>query len=356
MKKITLLAVMVLCSITSVFASSLFTAAAPLCVADTIHDTIYDTVHDTVYVGVHDTVYLDTVTDTLYTAPDFKQLQVQVDAATPYGHVSGNGTFPQYSEVQIAAIANHGYRFLRWDDGNQENPRTIVLDGDRVYVALFDSVGRPPQDIPIGGTKDGEVRDTVRIVVHDTVRIEQHDTLWITPHDTLWVDTLTYCQLIVLSGSSEKGLVAGNGTFPVGTVVEIAAVPAEGCRFVHWHDRNRENPRRVTLDEIQIYVAEFAADTTSGEPVDPNPPEDPEEIWEAVVKYNVQGYDINITCPAHMVVRFFDASGRLLLASDPVGDKHTESVRSFRMSQGGLCMVQVGPFPVKKIMLMSAVR
>ena len=361
MKKIILLSVMVLCGFMSTYAASVFTVATPLCTADTVHDTIYVTVYDTIYEGVHDTVYRDTVTDTVYTAPEFKSLQVQADVpaqseADAFGQVSGNGTFPLNSEVEIAAIPNRGCRFMGWGDGNQENPRTVVLDGDRVYVALFDSAAAPARSMPIvGATKDGEVHDTTYIVEHDTVRIPLHDTLWITPHDTLWVDTLEYFPLVVLSGSSEMGKVAGNGTFPVGTVVEIAAVPAEGHRFVHWHDRNRENPRRVTLDDIQIFVAEFAVDTAS-DPVDPIPPEEPEELWEAVVKYNVQGYDINITCPAHMTVRFFDAAGHLLLVSDPMGDKHTESVRTFRMSQGGLCLVQVGPFPVKKIMLMSATR
>lgn len=363
MKKIILLSVMVLCGIMSTYAASAFAVATPLCAADTVHDTIYTTVYDTIYEGVHDTVYLDTVTDTIYTAPEFKSLQVQADSpaqgegSAAYGQVSGSGTFPLHSEVEIAAIPNRGCRFMGWSDGNQENPRTIVLDGDRIYTARFDSVEAPSRVMPVAGAaKDGEVHDTVNIIVHDTVRIYLHDTLWITPHDTLWVDTLVYYPMVVLSGASEMGQVAGNGTFPVGTVVEIAAVPAEGYRFVHWHDRNRENPRRVPLDDIQIFVAEFAIDTTPDNPVDPNPPEEPEELWEAVVKYNVQGYDINITCPAHMTVRFFDAGGRLLLVSDPTGDKHTESVRTFRMSQGGLCLVQVGPFPVKKIMLMSATR
>lgn len=354
MKRLMLLVATVLGGFVCANASSTFALSTPLCMQDTVHDTIYTTVYDTLYVGVHDTVYLDTVTDTIYTAPEFKTLQVQVDEATQWGKVSGNGSFPEGSEVEIAAIANKGCHFAGWDDGNMENPRTVVLDADRTYIATFDSAGIPPRR-PAADAKEGDVHDTVTIVLHDTVRIELHDTLWITPHDTLWVDTLTYYPLIVLSGASEMGAVAGNGTFPEGSVVEIAALPADGHRFVHWHDRNRENPRRVTMDEIQIFVAEFAVDTAS-EPVDPDPPVEPEELWDAVVKYSVQGYNINVTCPAHMTVRFFDAGGRLLLCSDPTGDKHTESVRTFQMSQGGLCLVQVGPFPVKKVMVMSSVR
>ena len=143
MKKIILLSVMVLCGFMSTYAASVFAVATPLCTVDTVHDTIYVTVYDTIYEGVHDTVYRDTVTDTVYTAPEFKSLQVQADVpaqseADAYGQVSGNGTFPLNSEVEIAAIPNRGCRFMGWGDGNQENPRTVVLDGDRVYVALME--------------------------------------------------------------------------------------------------------------------------------------------------------------------------------------------------------------------------
>jgi hypothetical protein len=38
----------------------------------------------------------------------------------------------------IEAIANAGYRFLRWNDGNTENPRTVIVTQDTSFRATFD--------------------------------------------------------------------------------------------------------------------------------------------------------------------------------------------------------------------------
>ena len=39
---------------------------------------------------------------------------------------------------QISAIANYGYHFVRWSDGNTDNPRTLELTQDTVLTAEFD--------------------------------------------------------------------------------------------------------------------------------------------------------------------------------------------------------------------------
>ena len=38
---------------------------------------------------------------------------------------------------QISATANYGYHFVRWSDGNTENPRTLVLTQDTTFTAEF---------------------------------------------------------------------------------------------------------------------------------------------------------------------------------------------------------------------------
>lgn len=37
-----------------------------------------------------------------------------------------------------AVVAYDGYKFVRWNDGNTENPRQITVTEDRVFVAIFD--------------------------------------------------------------------------------------------------------------------------------------------------------------------------------------------------------------------------
>ena len=41
--------------------------------------------------------------------------------------------------VTITAIPNEGYRFLTWNDGNTENPRTVTVTGNITYTAYFES-------------------------------------------------------------------------------------------------------------------------------------------------------------------------------------------------------------------------
>ena len=44
------------------------------------------------------------------------------------------------STAIIMATANSGYRFLQWNDGNTDNPRTVTVTGDVTYTASFTSL------------------------------------------------------------------------------------------------------------------------------------------------------------------------------------------------------------------------
>ena len=41
------------------------------------------------------------------------------------------------SSVTITATAKEGYHFDHWQDGNTDNPRTIVVNEDATYTAEF---------------------------------------------------------------------------------------------------------------------------------------------------------------------------------------------------------------------------
>ena len=66
---------------------------------------------------------------------------VTVESADPtMGTVSGGGQALNGGTVTISAIPNDGYRFLRWNDGNTENPRTVTVTRDITYTAYFESI------------------------------------------------------------------------------------------------------------------------------------------------------------------------------------------------------------------------
>lgn len=131
------------------------------------------------------------------------------------GTVAGAGTYTENATVMFAAIANDGYRFLQWSDGNTNNPRTLTLTKDSTLVASF-------EEMPIQ-------------------------------------DMTTYA-LTIGTNNRDLGVGAGNGLFTENTQVEIGAIPNEGSRFTQWDDGNTNNPRVVTMGSSNAtYTAQFEA-------------------------------------------------------------------------------------------------
>ena len=75
------------------------------------------------------------------------------------GDVSGDGGFTCDTEVTLTATPNDGYRFLSWNDGNEDNPRTITVAGDSTFVASFKAVHTITASAGAGGmiSPNGEV-------------------------------------------------------------------------------------------------------------------------------------------------------------------------------------------------------
>ena len=54
------------------------------------------------------------------------------------GSVLGAGEYTVGSKVNLVAVCNAGYSFLGWTDGNNENPRTVVIDDTVSYRAVIE--------------------------------------------------------------------------------------------------------------------------------------------------------------------------------------------------------------------------
>ena len=148
--------------------------------------------------------------DATYTAEfAIDQHTITVESAnTEMGTVSESGTYDYETEIQISATANDGFRFIAWNDGDTNNPRTITVTQDSTFTANF-------------------------IALH----------------------TIT-----VLSADEEMGTAIGTGVYDENSEIEIYATPAEHYHFVQWNDGNTDNPRTITVVEDTIFTAEFAID------------------------------------------------------------------------------------------------
>ena len=142
-------------------------------------------------------------------APNKYQLEVIADAEA--GAIIGEqGEFDYLTEHEFKAVANDGYLFSSWSDGNTENPRTIILTRDTSFTALFD--------------------------------YNMHT--------------------ISLNCDAERGSVnlTGEGVHLQSCTIE--ALPLYGYHFSQWTDGNTDNPRTFVITQDTTFTAEFDIDRT----------------------------------------------------------------------------------------------
>ena len=79
--------------------------------------------------------------DTVFTAifeANVQRYTITVMSANNYmGTVSGSGTYEEGTQATITATPAENHHFVSWNDGNTDNPRTITVIGDAVYIASF---------------------------------------------------------------------------------------------------------------------------------------------------------------------------------------------------------------------------
>ena len=165
--------------------------------------------------------FIAVLADITYTAT-FEPLQqptprytiVVVSSDNTMGSVSGSGTYDEGDTVTISATANDGYRFVRWNDGDTNRVREVVVTADVTYLAIFEALPGVPQ-----------------------------------------------YRLTVLSNNNTLGAASGSGNYPEGGQATIAAMALDGAYFVRWHDGDTNPVRSVTVEANAIYIALFAAGT-----------------------------------------------------------------------------------------------
>ncbi len=122
------------------------------------------------------------------------------------GNVTGGGNYMRGTQIPMTANANSGYRFLRWNDYNTQNPRTITLVSDTVFTASFEKV----------------------------------------------------YTLNTTANYSTRGIIVGGGVYAENALVTLRAYPNEGFVFARWDDGNTDNPRTVTLTRDSSLTAIFS--------------------------------------------------------------------------------------------------
>lgn len=163
----------------------------------------------------------------------------------------------------IEAIANYGYHFVQWNDGNTDNPRNIVVTEDITYTAEFaantytvstkvndDAMGSVSGAGPYLYTAEATLTATANpfyrfvqwsdgITDNPRVVMVEKDSLFTAEFE---IETFN---VVAASGEPDRGRVK----------VILVAEPIEGFEFSHWSDDNTDNPRAFYPDgNLEVYA------------------------------------------------------------------------------------------------------
>lgn len=195
---------------------------------------------------------------------------------TNMGGVSGSGTYHHNSTATLSATAYYGYHFVQWQDGNTQNPRTVVVTDSAQYTAQFDYnsylITANSSNVTLGtATGGGSYNYLSQVALTAVPAPHYHFTMWndsiednprtiTVTRDSLFtahfaIDRHT---IVVYSADTAQGTVDGSDTVNYNTAVWITATANYGHHFTHWQDGNSSNPRRVVVTQDRVFTASFA--------------------------------------------------------------------------------------------------
>lgn len=169
-----------------------------------------------------------------------------VPAAAKYLSFRFDGYYGGQMEVDEISMWEHG--------SSSDQHDTIVV---RVFDTIYNILGY--DTVEVYNT------DSLGIVIYDTVYNYLRDTIYYVAFDTIVrYDTAVVAprlaEIMAFSNERHRGKASGSGKFPIGTSVQMAAIPYKGYEFSHWTDGCLDNPRTVTVDYDVMYGASFVPD------------------------------------------------------------------------------------------------
>lgn len=237
-------------------------------IGDGMYNTFtYDTITALSYNGYHFSRWNDGDTsnprivfltqDTSFTAIFDTNLCLSISTAPDnpaQGSTSGDGTFLLGRYVSIQALPFYPYRFSHWNDGDTNNPRSVLLTQDTAFTAFF------------------EILPQHKISVRTSIPV--------------------------------RGLTFGSGAYYHGDSATLSAIPVDGFHFVGWNDGSSENPRSVCVTQDSSFIAFFSKGSVQGitTAVGPNFSLSPNPAHDYV--------DVYFDAAGSATLALLDASGR----------------------------------------------
>ena len=196
-----------------------------------------------------------------------------------HGHMTGMGDYEYLDNRTISAIANHGYHFTHWNDGDTNNPRVITLTQDTAFTAYFANntytLTVLSNDSVLGevsGSTVCEYLDTVSITA-TTIMPHYHFVQWSDGNTEAVRNVVVTCDSVVTAifaidthsvvlavNNDNYGTVTDGYNVPYGNTVTIEAFASEGYHFAEWSNGSRNNPETITVISDTMITAIFTDD------------------------------------------------------------------------------------------------
>ena len=179
--------------------------------------------------------------------------------------------------------------FVRWNDGNTDNPRTITTNGNADYTAYFEaykySVQVQSNDAARGSAYIYKVVKGDTIEYNDSVgSFEAGSEVYLACqanygyHFDKWSDgnrsqqrsfiltqdiafTATFAKNVYsITKNAEHGSISGNSSAEYLDFVTLTVTPDYGYHFTQWSNGLKDNPRIFQITKDTAFTAEFAYD------------------------------------------------------------------------------------------------
>ena len=234
--------------------------------------------------------------------------------------MTGDGNYEYGKNITLTAIPNAHYHFVKWNDSNTDNPRTVQVTQDSTFTAVFaidEHNVTISKNLSAAGTVTGDgvyeygTNITLTATPNEGYRfkgwsdgaIGKSRELTVTKDIDLIANFVPLYTLKTLASASQ-GSVSGGGIYEDGEIATLVANAKPGYIFAQWADGNDENPRYVTVDGNKTYTAIFIegeSDATTAAP-------ETEESIVETARYDINGRTLNAPAKGVNIVKYSDGS------------------------------------------------
>lgn len=320
------------------------------------HGYMFDHWSDGAYENPHTVVASGNRTITAYFVPAQFSLSV-ISSDLNMGTVSGGGNFDYQSNRTIRAIANTGYHFTQWNDGDANNNRTITLTQDTSFTAYFApsqyTLTLQSADESLGivtGGGEYDYLDTVTITA-TAIAPHYHFERWSdnnTENPRQYVITgntsltayfaLDVHTVVVQVDNLAHGTVSGGGNYAYGSAATITAeTPFSGWVFSHWSDGATYNPYTFAVLQDTVMTAYFVREGSQN---------GVDSVDTMSAKIYVNNGQIVVEGAEGYPVYLYDVVGRLLATK-----RETAQEVLLDVPVSGAYLVKIGDAPARRIVV-----